>query len=283
MRGFRLKKNKALKGFNTLFCWFLGFVWVLPFLGLVMASVRPGEELINGWWVLDQFSFSLKNYFDVLFTASIPLARPMLNSLIISLLGSIIPIFFGFSAGYAFARNYIPGKKTIMVILLSIMAIPLQMISVPIFKMMNAMYVLDTIWSVTILNTATSIPWIIFFIMNFIMAQPLEVEEAAKIDGCNTYQILRSIVLPQTWPAFISVFVLQFVWCWVDFFLPLLFLYSPDKYTAVQVIPMLRGQFVTDWGRLSAASVLVTSVPLGVFLMLQKYYIASSVGWVPDK
>ena len=79
------------------------------------------------------------------------------------------------------------------------------------------------------------------------------------------------------------MFVLQFVWCWVDFFLPLLFLYSPEKYTAVQVIPMLRGQFVTDWGRLSAASVLVTSVPLGVFLLLQKYYIASSVGWVPDK
>jgi len=276
-------KKKSLKAVNTTFCWFLALIWFLPFLGLVMASVRPGDELINGWWMLDNFSFSMKNYTDVLFTASIPLARPMLNSLIIALLGSVLPIFFGFSGGYAFARHYIPWKKTIMVILLSIMAIPLQMISVPIFKMMNAMHLLDTIWSLTILNTATAIPWIIFFIMNFILAQPLEVEEAAKIDGCSTFQILRNIVLPQTWPAFISVFVLQFVWCWVDFFLPLLFLYSPEKYTAVQVIPMLRGQFVTDWGRLSAASVLVTSVPLGVFLLLQKYYIASSVGWVPDK
>ncbi len=279
----KVEREKFLKPLLTGFCWFIAIVWALPFVGLIMASMRPGDELINGWWVLEKFSLSLGNFKEVLFHTTIPLARPLVNSMVISLLGSIIPIFFGFTAGYAFARHYIPWKKTFLVILLSVMAIPLQMISVSIFKIMNAVHLLDTIWSLTILNTVTAIPWIVFFLMNFIMAQPLEVEEAAKIDGCSTGQILQKVVLPQTWPAFISVFVLQFVWCWVDFFIPLLFLYSPEKYTAVQVIPMLRGQFVTDWGLLSAASVLVTAVPLGIFLLLQKYYIASSVGWVPDK
>jgi multiple sugar transport system permease protein len=248
-----------------------------------MASIRPDTEIVHGWWVLEEFQPTIANYIEVLLKTSLPLLRPLLNSLYISILGSIIPMVLGIFAGYAFARHKIPLKKTIIVILLSLMAIPLQMISVPIFKIMNHLNLLDTFTSVIIMDTATAIPWIVFFMMNFIRAQPIEVEESAKIDGASSFQIVTKIVLPQSIPALISVFTLQFVWCWVDFFLPLIFLYSPEKYVSIQVIPMLRGQFVANWGQLSAASALVTAVPFLLFMFLQKYYIKGSVGWIAEK
>lgn len=272
-----------MKKIGNLLAWLLGLVWILPFVGLFIASVRPGDELNRGWWNLESLSFTAENYYRVLISSYIPMLRPLFNSAFVSLAGTVTPIAIGSLAAYAFARKYIPGKKIILILLLSLMAIPLQMVAIPMFQIIYKMNILDSYWSLTILNAATAIPWVVFFLSNFIKSQPIEVEEAAQIDGCSSFTIFSRIVLPQTKPAFISVFVLQFVWCWLDFFLPLLFIYSPEKYTAVQVIPMLRGQFVTNWGLLSSASVLVTAVPLLIFLFLQKYYIASSVGWVPEK
>lgn len=266
-----------------LFCWILGIVWVLPFVGIVMASIRPETEIVHGWWVFKQFKPTITHYIEVLFKTSIPLIRPLFNSIYVSLWGTLIPMILGGFAGYAFARHKIPFKKTIIVILLSLMAIPLQMISVPVFKIMHRLNLLDTFSSVIIMDTATALPWVIFFMMNFVKSQPLEVEESAKIDGASSFQIVTRIVLPQSIPALISIFTLQFVWCWIDFFLPLIFIYSPEKYLSVQVIPMLRGQFVANWGQLSAASVLVTAIPFLLFLFLQQYYIKGSVGWIAEK
>ncbi|MEW5814829.1 MAG: carbohydrate ABC transporter permease [Spirochaetota bacterium] len=265
------------------FAWMCGVIWVLPFIGIIMASLRPYSEIVSGWWDFTEFNPSIGNYLLVLFETTIPMLRPLFNSMVVSLLGSFTPMILGGLAGYAFARHQIPFKQGIIIILLSLLAIPLQMISVPIFRMMNGLGFLDSFISVTIFNTATAIPWIIFFMMNFFKAQPMEVEEAAKIDGASVFQLFCRIALPQAVPALISVFTLQFVWCWVDFFLPLIFLYSPEKYVAIQVIPMLRGQFIANWGALSAASVLVTAVPFILFLALQKYYIRGSVGWLIEK
>lgn len=260
--------------------WAVGILWVLPFVGLVMASIRPSSELIDGWWVFREFTPSLGNYSNVLFHTSLPMMRPLLNSFIVSILGTLIPAFFGALAGYAFARHAIPHKGVILALLLSLLAIPLQMVVVPLYRVMNAIRLLDSLWAVIILNTATAVPWITFFMMNTVKSQPFEIEESAKIDGASEIQVFAFISMPQSVPALLSVFTLQFVWCWVDFFLPLVFLYTPSRFTAVQVIPLLRGELVTNWGGLSAASVLVTLVPFAIFMALQKYYISGSVGWV---
>ncbi len=269
--------------FRHIVSWGLGIFWVLPFVGIFMASIRPESEIVHGWWVFEEFQPTIANYLDVLLGTSLPLLRPLWNSFYISVWGTIVPIILGGFAGYAFARHTIPFKKTIIVALLSLMAIPLQMISVPVFKIMNGLRLLDTFTSVIIMDTTTALPWIIFFMMNFVRSQPIEIEESAKIDGASSFQIVTLIVIPQSIPALISVFTLQFVWCWVDFFLPLIFLYSPEKYVSIQVIPMLRGQFVANWGQLSAAAILVTAVPFLLFMFLQKYYIKGSVGWIAEK
>ncbi len=282
----KLARSRRARGTGvvvTLIAWIAGALWALPFIGLVMASIRPSAELIDGWWVMREFTPTLANYAKVLFDTSIPLIRPMVNSFVVSALGTLTPMLLGAMAGYAFARHRIPFKGAIIVLLLSLLAIPLQMIVVPLYRIMNAIRLLDSLWAVIILNAATAVPWITFFMMNTIKSQPYEIDESAKIDGATDWQIFTRISMPQSVPALLSVFTLQFVWCWVDFFLPLVFLYTPWKFVAVQVIPLLRGQFVANWGDLSAASVLVTLVPFVLFMGLQKYYVLGSVGWVAER
>ena len=267
---------------NILFICIL-FIWLLPFTGLIVSSLRPGSEIINGWWHLKDSTLTFQNYVSALTSISLPLAKPLWNSLIISIFSTLCPMILGSLAGYGFARYTIPYKIIILAVLLSSMAVPIQMISIPVFNIMSALGLIDSFISVVIINTVTAIPWIVFLLMNFILSIPIEIEEAACIDGCSSLNIFLRITLAQILPAFVSVFVLQFVWSWMDVFLPLIFLYSPEKYVSVQIIPLLRGHFVTDWGLLSAASLVIAAPPILLFLFLKKYYILGSIGWINEK
>ncbi|HBR09679.1 TPA: ABC transporter permease, partial [Candidatus Acetothermia bacterium] len=121
--------------------------------------------------------------------------------------------------------------------------------------------------------------WILFFMRNFFTTLPIEVEEAARIDGASDFNIFFRIVLPMSIPALISAVVLQFMWVWNDFFLALILIFSPDKMLATQRIPLLRGVFLVDWGVLAAGTILVMLVPIIVFALLQRYYIKGMIGW----
>jgi len=277
--------KKRLVSYRILvfFGFVLAIVWLLPIIGVVMASLRPYNEIIDGWWRFDELHVSLKNYEYVLFQTTIPMIRPLVNSLFSSIFGALIPALFGTMAAYAFTRHYIPGKTVVTVIILCLMAIPGQMIAIPVFQRINAIGLLDTYTGVILMNTVTSLPWIIFFMMNVIKGQSISIEEAARIDGASDYQVFVHIVLPQSLPALTSVVILQFVWSWNSFFWPLIIVYDMDKLMATQVIPMLRGQFYTNWGALSAAALLVMGIPILIFLLFQNIFIQGSVGFADEK
>jgi multiple sugar transport system permease protein len=278
-----MRERKLVRAARIAVATALGILWILPFVGIAMASLRPYPEIVEGWWRMEEFHVSLDNYAFVLSGVSIPMLRSLWNSFFTSVLGAAFPALLGSMAAYAFARYRIPAKTPIIVVLLTLMAIPGQMIAIPGFKLINALGLLDSYASVVLMNTVTALPWIIFFMLNVIKGQDLHIEEAAKIDGASGYWIYARIVLPQSGPSLISVGILQFVWSWNSFFWPLICIYDPKKLMATQVIPMLRGQFLQNWGALSAASILVVAVPVLMFLVFQKYYIAGSVGFVGDK
>lgn len=277
------RANSVVMAGRSVLAVLLGILWLLPFVGVIMTSLRPYAEVVNGWWQTRPFHVSLTNYIYVLSGISIPMARPLVNSFFTSLLGAFFPTLFGSMAAYAFIRHRIPGKTAITVLLLCLMAVPGQMIAIPAFRTINAIGLLDTYAGVILMNTVTALPWILFFMMNVIKMQDVAIEEAAKIDGASDYWIYRSIVLPQSGPSLVSVMLLQFVWSWNSFFWPLIIIYNPKKLMATQVIPMLMGQFYHNWGALTAAVVLVMLIPVTLFLIFQRSYIQGSVGFIAEK
>ncbi len=259
--------------------WSVALAWTLPFVGLLMASIRPFREILDGWWQFSEFNPSFANFAAAWNHPGFPLSQGIANSFLVAIPATFIPMFVGALAGYGFARFSFPVRDYIFLTVVVLMAIPQQMIAIPIFGIMNDLRLVDNHLSLILVHSAWGLAWIILFLRNFFLTLPVEIEEAAKVDGASDFKIFYKVVLPMALPALASVAVLQFMWVWNDFFLALILIYSPDKLLATQRIPLLRGQFHVDWQLLSAASVMLMIVPVLLYALLQKYYIRGMIGW----
>ncbi|MFQ5910687.1 MAG: carbohydrate ABC transporter permease [Thermoplasmata archaeon] len=257
--------------------WSVALVWIVPFFGVFMASIRPYDEVVNGWWNLEEFNPTLESYVSAWNHTSAPLSTGVRNSLIVAIPATVIPIFVASLAAYSFARFRFPTRDLLFLAIVLLMTIPQQMVIVPLFQIAVSLNLWDTYLGLILVHSAFGLPWIILFLRNFFSVLPVEVEEAAKMDGASDLQIFFRIVLPMSLPALASVTALQFVWVWNDFFFPLVLLFSPDKLVAPQAIPIIKGRYFIDWSLVSAASILVMAVPVLIYVLLQRYYVRGIV------
>ena len=263
--------------------WTIGILWLIPFIGVIMASVRPYKEIVDGWWHLHPLTLTLKNYINAFNHPMFPISQGLKNSLIVAIPATLIPLIVAALAAYAFARYSFPIKNYLFASIVLLMALPQQMTVVPLYFLLRNLHLLNTFRGLILVHSAWGLAWIIFFMRNYFSMLPTDVEEAAKIDGATDFQVFYKIVLPMAVPGLISAAILQFTWVWSDFFLALVFIQNPEKYVATQRLPLLRGQYFVDWGLLTAASIMVMIVPLLVYALFQKYYISGMIGWSTEK
>jgi len=263
-----------------LVAWLIALIWLIPFLGVFMASIRPLSEISRGWWRFDSFTPTLKNYVGAWNHPAAPISRGMINSLRVAVPATILPVLAASVAAYGFARFSFRGRDFLFMLIVALMTLPQQMIAVPLFRIMNKLGAVDSYTGLMVVHSAWGIPWILYFMRNYFSTLPIEIEEAAKVDGASDWRIFLQIVMPMALPAVASSSVLQFMWVWSDFFLALILIYSPTKLLATQRVPLLRGVYHVDWGVLAAGSIIVMTVPIIVFALMQRYYIRGMVGWV---
>jgi len=259
--------------------WSVALIWVLPFLGVFMAAIRPFSEILHGWWNFESFNPSFAKFVEAWNYQSAPIGEGMFNSFLVAIPSTVIPMLVASLCGYGFARFSFPVRDYLFLTILLLMAIPQQMVAVPIFMMMNSLRLVDNYIGLILVHSAWGLPWIILFMRNYFSTLPIEIEEAAKVDGASDFKIFYKIALPMALPALASVAVLQFMWIWNDFFFALILISSSDKLLATQRIPYMKGIHHVPWDLLSAASILVMIVPVLIFALLQKYYIKGMIGW----
>jgi multiple sugar transport system permease protein len=260
--------------------WCVAVLWILPFLGVFMTSIRPFDEILHGWWSISPFTASPTSFAEALTDPQYPLSRGLLNSFIVAIPSTIIPLFIGALAGYGFARFSFRIKSYLFLTVVLLMALPQQSVVIPLFQIMANLRLIDSYFSLLLVHSAWGLPWIILFMRNFFTTLPIEVEEAARVDGASDWKIFFKIVLPMALPALASVVVLQFMWVWNDFFLAKVFIYEESMLLATQRIEFIgREQFRVNWGVLSAASIIVMIVPILIYVLLQKYYVRGMIGW----
>lgn len=264
------KKSKIM---IVVIAWFIGILWILPFMGIFMASVRPFSEISEGWWKFEQFNPTLDNYEKAWNYPNVPMERTISNSLFIAVPATLLPIIVGSLMGYALARFKFPFKRFVFILLILIMAMPAISIILPLFRFLAYTGLADTRIGLILVHSAWGTPWIAFFLRNFFLSLPPDIEESARVDGASELTIFRRVAVPIALPAIISVAVLQFIWVWNDFFFALILLLSPEKWVATQTLPIIKGRYFIDWGIVSAASVITMLIPLIVFVVLQKYFV----------
>lgn len=238
-----------------------------------MASIRPLSEILNGWWNFEVFNPTLRGYIGAWNHPTAPLSSALLNSLIVTIPSTILPIFVASLGAYSFARFKFPTRDLLFFLIVLLQTIPQQMVIIPIFNIMIDLGLWNSYIGLILVHTAFALPWQIFFLRNFFSTLPVEIEEAARIDGASYLQIFFKIVLPLTLPALASLTALQFVWVWNDFFFAIVLISSPGMRLATQAVAAMPGRLAIDWTVVSAASILVMLIPIAIYLLMQRYYV----------
>lgn len=260
----------------------VAFLWIVPFVGLAMASFRPLSEIVNGWWHFQGMTLTLENYRNALSYSTAPMGRALINTAIVTIPSVAVVTLLGSMAAYPFARFEFPLKKTIFFLIIMVMAAPPELVAMGNYNTLRATGLFDSYVGLILVHIGWGMGWVVLFLRNFMLGIPKELEEAARIDGASRYQIFRTIILPLAGPALVSVAVIQFTWVWNAFFFPVVFMRSTDLYLAPQVLPLMKGRLQIQWGLVAAGSVMTMSVPVLLFVFLQRYYTRGLVGAVVD-
>jgi multiple sugar transport system permease protein len=180
-------------------------------------------------------------------------------------------------AGYALARFPIPGKELLFVFLLLALIIPYQALITPLFFMFATLGLTNTVFGLAIIHTAIQIPFSVYIMRNSFEAVPRELEEAAIIDGCSSWQVLNRICLPAIRPAIVTVSLFAFITSWNEFLAALVIMNRGVTFTLPLVLAAARQETSiggTDWGLLQAG-ITISVIPCILFyVLLQKYYVS---------
>jgi alpha-glucoside transport system permease protein len=250
-------------------------VWIVPTLALFVSSFRP-RFLINttGWWqaLVPPFQFTLANYREVLDTYSIGTA--FINSLTIAIPATVIPIAIAAFAAYAFSWMRFPFRNSLFLLLVGLLAVPLQVTLIPVLQLFTKFGLTGTFLAVWLAHTGYGLPFAIYLLRNFIGALPSDLFESAEIDGAGPVTAFFRLVLPLSVPALASLAIFQFLWTWNDLLVALVYLGgSPDVAPLTVNVSNLVSSLGQGYELLTAAAFISMALPLVVFLALQRYFV----------
>lgn len=251
-------------------------VWTVPVLGLFVSSFRPAYDIsTTGWWRVGETlqRLSLANYLQVL--RSNGLADALGHSVLIAVPAVTAMVAVGAVAAYALARLELPGRRVILVLVIVLLAIPVQMTLVPVLRLYNATGLTGTFLGIWLVHLGFGLPFAIYLLRTFFAALPEELFEAAALDGASTLGTFLRVALPVSGPALASVAIFQFIWVWNDLLIALIFLggdadVAPLTVAVSNLVSASTGQ---GWQLLTAAAFVAMAVPMIIFFALQRYFV----------
>ena len=250
--------------------------WMVPGIGLLVTSFRPLEKVAeSGWWntVTSPGQLTTDNYSNLL--GNDTLVDAVVNTLLIAIPSTVLPILLAAAAGYALAWIDFKGRDAVFLLIVAMLMVPLQMALIPVFRIFRTVGV-SGIPAVVLFHTAFGLPFAVFLMRNYFAGLPKSLMEAARIDGASEWRIFYRIVLPLGFPAIASLAIFQFTWTWNDLLVALVF--SGEQKPLMVFISNRLGQFGSGIDIISTAVFVSALVPLGIFFAFQKYFEAGLLG-----
>ncbi|WP_246678689.1 carbohydrate ABC transporter permease [Mesorhizobium sp. B2-4-17] len=256
----RFTLDRAAVNASLLFC---GLLFVLPLTWLIVASVDATASR-----QVHLPTLTMDNFYSV---AEPGRMRGILNSVIISMIATIIATVPSIFAGYAFSRRYIPFKSATLLIVLFLSGVPINIVIVPVYQIFASLNWLSMIPTAVFLGV-TSLPFVLFIVKNAIDAIPLDLEESARIEGANTAQILWRVVVPLAMPGIAAGAIFAFVNTWGNFLAPLVLITSSDMQPSPVKIFSFLAANVTRYGGVAAYSIVYSAPVVILYLVLNRVF-----------
>jgi trehalose/maltose transport system permease protein len=262
-------KNTA---FYALVC-FIVFIAVFPFYYAILSSLETGTAIFEVNYL--PHGLDLTNYYSAL-RGSFP--RNLLNSVIVASSVVVIALLLGVTAAYALSRFQFRGRGLLLMTILGVSMFPQIAVLAGLFELVRATGLHNTLWALIFSYTIFTLPFTVWILTTFMRELPIEIEEAAIIDGATPWVIIRKVFMPLMWPALVTTGLLAFIAAWNEFLFALTFTSSNEQRTVPVAIGLLSGssQYEVPWGPIMAASVTVT-LPLIILVLIFQRKIISGL------
>jgi alpha-glucoside transport system permease protein len=252
-------------------------LWVIPTVGLLITSFRPADAAATtGWWTvianpLDFTQWTIENYKEVLVENG--MGNAFVNSFVVALPSTIIPIMIAAFAAYAFTFMEFRGRDVIFVVVVGLLVIPNQVALVPLLRIYGDVGIAGTFLAIWLAHAGFGMPLAIYLLRNYMATLPGAVVESAKVDGASHWAIFWRLIIPMSVPALAAFAIFQFLWTWNDLLVALLFIGSgPNEVVTVNLASLIGSQG-QNWQLLTAGAFISMAVPLLVFISLQRYFV----------
>jgi len=252
----------------------IAVMWSIPTFGLFVASFLPPQLIAStGWWtnLIPTWHFTLENYQAVIQGQGF--GQDFLNSLIIAIPATLLPMAIGSFAAYAFAWMKFPFRNFLFLLVVAMLVIPNQIALEPILAIFTSIGLTGQYWSLWIVHTAFGLPFAVFLLRNFFSSLPRDLIESAHIDGASTWRVFWNLIIPLSVPALASLAIFQFMWVWNDLLNALIFIGGGSKQPITLAVANLVGSYGQGYQLLTAAAFISIALPLAVFFALQRYFI----------
>jgi len=249
-------------------------VMIFPVYWMVSTAFKPGRDILRFDPKLLPSPFTLANFADAV-------ARPFFwtsvrSSLIVVLTVVVISLLLAFTAAVGVARFGFRGRRAFLVMILVVQMVPLTALVIPVFLLMDGLDAVDTLASVIVTYLAFIVPFMVWTLRGFVANIPVELEEAAMIDGCTRAGAFMRVVFPLCAPGLVATAIFAFIQSWNDYIVAYVLLRSPDHQTLTVWLASFTTNRGTDWGPLMAGATL-TSVPVVTFFLLVQRYVTSGL------
>jgi alpha-glucoside transport system permease protein len=251
----------------------VGAAWLVPTIGVFVSSFRDAAaNSQSGWWTVLSApgQLTLEPYRHLLGDAGF--LRALLNTALITGPSTILVVAIGTLAAYAFAWMPFAGRDRLFLVVVGLLVVPLQVALIPVAGLYGRLHLFGTVSGVVLFHTAFGLPFAIFLLRNFIGEIPLELLEAARLEGAGELQVFQGVVVPLAVPAIASLVIFQFLWAWNDLLAALVFTAQESAPLTVFVREQLR-QFGANIDIIAAGAFLQMVVPLAVFFAFQRYFV----------
>ncbi|KUP04927.1 ABC transporter permease [Bacillus coahuilensis p1.1.43] len=254
-------------------------ITVIPFLWALSSSFKTLEEIVSGTIRFIPEHFTWGNY-KTIFIEQKLFPRWLFNSVVIAVSVTLLNLVFNSMAGYALARLSFPGKKTLFVTILAVLMIPGQVTMIPNYLILKEFGWLNTYQGMIIPGMINAT--FIFMMRQFFVTFPKELEEAAEMDGLGKFGTFFRIVLPMAKPALAAQAIFVFMGSWNDFMRPLIILSDPELFTLPLGLNTFKGQYISYWNYIMAASMVFTLPVLVIYAFFNKYFM-KGISFTGDK
>ena len=243
---------------------FVVLISVFPFYYAVVTSFETGTELFQIHYFPPHFS--LDNYINAL-KGNFP--RSIINSTFIAAVTVVLSLFLAVTASYALARVRFRGRGLLLITILAVSMFPQIAVLAGLYELVRFLGLYNTPWAMILSYTIFTLPFTVWVLTTFMRELPIEIEEAAIVDGASPWVIISQVFLPLLWPALVTTGLLAFIQAWNEFLFALTFTISQDQRTVPVAIALLSGASAQEipWGPIMAASVTVT-VPLIILVLI---------------